>query len=281
MTKLTNVIAVKDSEGAGAIVWWRLSGNTDRQKVEDAWTLAGLPEELLSISCTPLQTLNAALGSVAENRLMRRSLGVDGEYAMIREEASGKQLSYHEECRVALKGEELVTEGANQEMQEKIRAAYSYQQGVYGAYEVSMWLAGRVIPEMDALSLRDKGGIYYIPAHRLPLWRQIVETLREVSGHRMFEVAALKTDEAVAAILDAIEREAGSLIEKMETELIEDDPTPRVLRNRIRALDEMAEKVTSYEQLLGTNVETLRERLSGLNAQLAAAIITASGPDAE
>jgi hypothetical protein len=276
-TVIKNVIAVKDSEDAGCISWWRLSGDINKQALEDAWTQLGLPEDLLCIRSTPATALAAALFGVSEKRLLKRSTDKSGEFAMVRETAAGGALTYAEECRAFLDdNDELKVSGTNPVLCEKIKAAYDYQMSVHGAYEVSQWLAGRVLPELDALSLRDKGGIYFVPKHRLELWRLIVKALRQVSSHAVFEVAAMRTEEAVHAILDAVEREAAAVAQAMETELIEEDLSVRVLRNRVAKLDEMAAKVSTYEALLGSNLDKLRERLEALNAQMAAAILTAS-----
>jgi len=282
-TVIKNVIAVKDSEDAGCISWWRLSGDINKQALEDAWTAEGLPEDLLCIRSTPAAALAAALFSVSEKRLMKRSTDKAGEFAMVRETAKDGQLTYAEECRAFLDDDDqLIVRGSNMDACHKIRAAFEYQMSVHGAYEVSQWLAGRVLPELDALSLRDKGGIYFVPKHRLDLWRTVVKALRQVSSHAVFEVAAMRTEEAVVAILDAVEREAAALAEEMERELIEADLSVRALRNRVGKLETVAGKVSTYEALLGSNLDKLRERLESLNAQMAAAILTAEAKiDAE
>jgi len=274
-TLIKNVVAVESTEGAGAVTWWRLSGDIEKQALEDAWTRNGLPDDLLRIRSTPAAALATACASVAERRLLRRTTDAEGEFAMVRETVVSGKLVYQEECRGHLDDDDnLVTEGDNETLREKIAANYAYQAGVHDGYLVSQWMAGVLIPALDALSLRDKGGIYFIPAARMELFRTIVTAIREVSNHKVFEIAAMRTEEAVAAILDAVEREASALIEKVEDEMINGEPTVRVLRNRIATLDETAQKVSTFEDLLGSGLDKLRARMEGLNAQMAAAIMT-------
>lgn len=49
----------------------------------------------------------------------------------------------------------------------------------------------------------------------------------------------------------------------------------RGLKTQVGKLDAVLGKVTQYEAMLGTNLNTLRDRLEALNAQMAAAIFTA------
>jgi hypothetical protein len=161
-------------------------------------------------------------------------------------------------------------------LQEQIESDYRRALATYDHTDVSGWISGRLLPYVNAVSLRASGGIYFVPAgHAVDTWRRMVETLRTVSQHVVYEVAALHTRTAVTAILAAVTREAEDVAVEMEAELIEKDLGVRALRNRVSKLDAVANKVSAYEGLLGSTLDTLRARLEALNTQMAVAIFSA------
>ncbi len=94
----------------------------------------------------------------------------------------------------------------------------------------------------------------------------------------MFEVPALKSSEAVDAILDAIATEAKDEIAKLEAAL-ENDMGKRGLHNRSERAGAMLEKLKAYEALLGKGVETIGQRLVDLQIELSTAALAAGGDE--
>jgi hypothetical protein len=286
-TKVKNVISVTDSQEAGAICWWRLSGEVSRQALAAAWEEAGLAEDLLPVGCTPGAALRRAIVKFSHGRQMVRPLGDRLSFAIVVERVTGiaiddgteQELAYETIARVSMgEDDKLVCKG-DPKICAAVTAGYEAALGTYDANDISMWMSGRLLPYVQAVSLRDKGGIYFVPRATVDTWRAIVGLIRGVSAHTVFEVPAMSSNEAVAAILDAISREAQEAAEAMETELIEQDLSAKVLRNRVVKLDKVAAKVATYEALLGTSLDALRARLEALNAQMAAAIFSAEAAD--
>jgi hypothetical protein len=137
---------------------------------------------------------------------------------------------------------------------------------------LSSWLV-RMVYSTHAVGLRDTGGIYFVPRDGVDEWKKLVGAIRAASAHQFFEVPALRSSEAVDAILDALITEAGESILKMEEQLTSDKLGEKALHGRVEKCDAMKSKIESYEALLGTNLDKLRERLDGLKANLAAAAL--------
>jgi hypothetical protein len=91
---------------------------------------------------------------------------------------------------------------------------------------------------------------------------------------------SLKTDSVVAAVLAAVEREAAAEIEEFEAILTNAEAGPRALKTKVRQCAGVAEKVASYEKLLGASLVELQERLAGLRSRLTEASILAAESEA-
>jgi len=158
--------------------------------------------------------------------------------------------------------------------QEEIRASYTKHVSALSAGDISSWLVDLAY-RVKAVSLRDTGGIYFVPSPALVQWHTIMGVIRAVSGHQMFEVPALKSDEAVDAILDAVTTEAKEEIAKLEAALASDTMGARGLSNRSDRAKTMLDKLKSYEALLGKGAANINERLEELQVELATAALAA------
>lgn len=272
---------------AGAIAWWRLTGTVDHDKLIAAWTEAGLDPEHLPLPPTPEQGIRRALKEQEERRVMARPLAAKGSYALVVEKLVGDggsgELEYETAFRVKVDMVGKITfdpdghDAGNLVLaakQEEIRAAYTKHVSALSAGDISSWLVDLAY-RVKAVSLRDTGGIYFVPSPALVQWHTIMGVIREVSGHQMFEVPALKSDEAVDAILDAVSTEAHEEIAKLEAALASDTMGARGLSNRSDRAKTMLDKLKSYEALLGKGTATINTRLEELQVELATAALAA------
>jgi hypothetical protein len=274
---------------AGAIAWWRLSGSVDHEQLTTAWTEAGLDAEHLPLPPTPEQGIRRALKEQEEKRLMARPLKAKGSFALVQEKlvighnGGSGDLEYETVFRVKvdLTGKITFDPDAHSSgnlvlaaTQERVRADYLRHVSALSHGDISSWLVDLAY-RVRAVSLRDSGGIYFVPAPQLEQWHKIVTVLRSVSSHQMFEVPALKSTEAVDAILDAISTEALEEIAKLEAALENEEMGQRGLYNRSDRAKAMLEKLKSYEALLGRGAANINERLESLSVELATAALAA------
>lgn len=285
-TKVTNVVAVNDAKEAGAVCWWRLSGTVEHDSLKAVWETLGLDTDLLLNDTTPAAALRRSMHYFHKGRVLVRALGKGAGFAVVHETVDDALDMHHRvlmNARLVRQDDDnellTFTPGVDGEVNEKlaaeIRARYEHALSTYSVDDISNWMSSVLLPAVNAVGLRDKGGIYFVPRTSIDTWRNMVTAIREVSSHQVFEMPALSSAEAIDAILDAVSREAQEAAERMEVELIEEDLSVTALKNRVAKLDKALNKVTKYESLLGTNLDTLRERMTSLSAQMAAAIFTA------
>lgn len=283
------VVAVtEDIKTAGAIVWWRLSGTTDSDALRVKWAKAGFDPEELPSPPGPATALLRACRAQREQRTLVRPLGRGTGFALVNEhvhdENGGTPLDHDIAAiakvddigRVTVTGPGRTMTMKERDALDKIRtevvAGYERHLETLSAKDISLWLVD-FMPKLDAVSLRDKGGVYFVPHHNVARLEAIADCIASVSGHRVHRVPALKSEDAVNAILDAIDTEASAEAEAMESDIAAAALGARGFEHRVGRCEEIEAKVVRYETLLGRKLDALGERLVNLRHNLTVAMI--------
>lgn len=265
---------------AGVIVWWRLSGDVYDEELRAEWEARELDPKLLPSPPGKPTALSRAMADQATargaDRVLARPMADRGSKALVVEHASGEELAYHVALRATVNGSGDPTfEPADHQAIPEILTSYARHLAALTADDVGGWLV-KLVAYCDGVRLRDTGGVYFMPEARREEWRRMVTAIHAASGHRINGIPALRAEDAVASILDAISEEARRIAADMQTE-IDEGLTKRKARNRIERCEQTEAKIARYEALLGVKVEGLRERLEGLRAALAVAALDEAG----
>ena len=287
----TGIIAIETGvETAGAIAFWRLSGSTNHQRLVNEWTARGLDVKLVPSLPTPEVALRAACHEQQETRILIRPLEKRAGYSVVREKASGDDLAWGVllRAKVDVIGQLHVEPGEVPQTPEqlsarvaKLNADFTSHMQTIPQARMSGWLVD-LATRVAAVRLRDTGGIYFVPRPALDEWREMVRAIRAASSHAVFEIPSMRSDEAVAAILDAITQEAETALAALEKELAEGDLGGRALENRANEARALKGKVSTYEKLLGKKMDAMQASLENIAANLTAAALakTAAEEDA-
>lgn len=276
---------VTDLKTAGAIIWWRLSGPVFLERLREAWANAGLSARLLPDNPSPQVALTRAASEQGGTRRLIRPMAGGKGWAVVDEvpQADGTlvyatlaQLTLKEGKLHILDGTDMTprSDGLTAAEILKLRDDFEAFQKQLTINDVSAWLTKLVKPELKAVSLRDTGGVYFVPREYLDTYGKMVKAIYGASEHLMFEVPALKSDEAVNAILDALLREADGECESMETELDTGNLKKRALQARKEKCEGLRLKVEEYEKLLGRSMTAVRERIDNLKASVVDAALS-------
>lgn len=279
-TKVRNdVIAVTDAQAAGAMVWWELSGLVETEKLRTAWAAARLPD-IVPDDTAPTAALRRAVNELAEQRKLVRPLAGRDGYSLVEETAEGSSLAYAQQVVATVDSVgRLVLSPADSPLAEQIMDSYAKHLEHLVPSDVSQVLVS-LAESQQALSLRGRGGFYFLPPAGLEKFRAAARVLRTVSSHVCYEIPAMRSDRAVEAILAAVEREAlaeATTIEKA----IDEGMGARALRGKADHVAQVERKVAIYERLLGTSLVDLQERLQTLRARLSEAAIVATTTEAK
>jgi hypothetical protein len=140
--------------------------------------------------------------------------------------------------------------------------------------DIGSWLAKLVrSPLINGLSLRDHGGIYFVPPNTRDMWNKIVAAIPNV---KLFRIPALNGPDAVAAVVSALGEEA----QQLAHDLLEIKRKPQqedvkgkggVRKSTIERMEKEAangiEKIKLYEQVLGQKLDALRTQLTNASVE--------------
>jgi len=269
-----NVIAV-ESENAGAVAYWRLSGDTVLADLASAWQAQGLDTALLPPNPSAEVTLRRAL--VDQESALRKAIKIKGGdfkggWALVAVDTSDGHVKIEEVLRAKLTGGRVEIDSAHSVLAEGVEASFKTLSRVLATADVSSWLI-KLAQDKAAVSLRESGGVYFVPRVHVDFWAKVAKALGACGDHRIFRIPAMKAAEAVEAILDGVAQEAMRLVSDVEADIGE--VGGRALQERQRRCDAMLIKIREYEELLGVKMIALHERVAGLAVNVAAAALAA------
>lgn len=292
VTEKSNVIAIPTAmkDTAGAIVYWRLSGDVDYDQLKEAWEEAGLPAKLLPSLPSRQVALTRAFRDMVkalshEDRDIHATKlhsvtesGSNHGWILLENvtKKGSEKVRYEEQFRAYFKGDKtLVFKPENYARTEQLLKDFRANQKVLAQTDVGTWMSQKITQDLTMLTLRDTGGIYFVPRNKMERLAQIKQALEKATDNVVFQIPSLKSDEAVEALLDALVREAEAEAQSIEKQLeaLDDDSVDdkdklgaRALRSRAAKCDRMTDKVEMFEQILDTRLDALRERMETLQA---------------
>lgn len=272
-------------DAAGVITFWGLRGVVDRQDLVDSWVSDGMNPDLLPSDPSPESVLwRAAQASIPPGaRMLVRPLKARGCFELVREEVVAAEGVVKERIQHSseLRGRILKAEGkvpepaldpADHPLAKAVLSNFRLFEGTLTLPDVSGWLVRTVTSLCSAVVLRDRGGFYFVPRDRVELWRRVERAISAAGDHKVYEIPAMRTREAVEAICDALRKEAEDEIASIEAWLKDEAvASTRGVNAYSRAAQACVEKLASYEKLLGVGLLDLSDRLVQLKGAVMAA----------
>lgn len=281
------IIAKDDTASTGAVVYWSLTGDIDGSRLIDEWLARRLPLDLLPKLPAPETALRRAVQDQTERHLLARKNDEDGSWYLVKESVgdsstSSAALEFSLGIRFCLDEESMVAghtlNGSSDEGSRVIAAvcaAYDHYRNSLTPHDISPWLSDLPGKAACGLTLRERsGGFYYIPNMGLDFWTRAVEAVKASSAHTFHSLPAMRCEQALEAVLDALNHEVGEATDKMFASL-EDNLGTRAIRTRIEQTSGLRSKVAAYEQLLGKGLDDLRGKIESLSASWVVASLKA------
>jgi hypothetical protein len=234
----------------------------------EAWAKVGLDEGLLPKRTSETIALNRAITAQREKHCLVRKLKT--MWSVVRERVDADEdPTYNVELKVGFddKGG-LEFDPPTHKLVEEIKLAYDRALGdCWSTQEISDWLTGLAI-HSNAVSLRDMGGVYYIPPIEQPQWENMVNAIEAASGHRISIIPALASRHAIKAVLAGIQAEAQKELEAFQKTLEADELGQRGYVAQADKCGAVEKKLEYYEGFLGETLETFRKQLEEARANL-------------
>jgi hypothetical protein len=279
----TDLVAVEQemADAAGILVYWSLCDSVYLEDLRDALSNEGLESwlpEPPTLETSAHRAAQTCAGSgKGSRRMLVRPLRRRGAWDIVEEtvekQDDGKdKLNHQALVRVEIEqtdnGKQLKVgpfrhsdlRPTTQALVDRIRRLTPALQGMLSSTDISSWLLSILDKRVSAVGLRQRGGIYFIPRDQVETWHHVVGALRAISSHQLFEIPAMRSDEAVEAVLAAVRREAQEKLQQMEDYLCGDKVSTRGINAWTRDLEKIREKTARYAALLGEELPDLEQK---------------------
>lgn len=266
----------------GVITFWRISGAASYQKLCNAWLAAGLNDALLPELPTPASALRAAVYEQRDARTLARP--TKARSWVIKSERvtdEGEDTLYSTDLYAEVSESGFLTvKPAWHPLAETIRADYTHNLRELSGNIISAWLV-ELVERCAGITLKDTGGVYFIPQASKAQWAGYVKALEEATSNAVFAIPAMHSEQALRAITEALSSEANEAIDKIATELAAGDLGIRALETRRVACLAAGQKLQQYSHLLGASLNGLRTKLEDIEVQVIQASLMAQAAAAE
>ena len=260
----------------GDLVYWTLvEARIERATLEKLWAEAQLPANLLPEKPTAEKALKSAVRETQVGQLERLiRLGKEDEaeivFAIVRENrhADGS-VSYNQETRVLFdrKTEAITADDKGHDLVAAITGRFVELRSTHTADDVRRAMM-RVLESCAAVTLRNHGGVYWIPAPYAETVRRLQSAIERIGSSRVYLLPVHQSDDAGRTLGDAarsaIEEELAAL--KAEIEGFLSAPPERVstLVRRLDAFDALRGRAQLYREILAVQVADLDKTLTDL-----------------
>lgn len=272
-----SLVAVESAtEAAGAVTYWQLHGQIDAAALKAAWEVEGLEAKHCPSAPSPKVSLRRAVKSVC-NREIFHTEHPEGGWALVTEKRAANKLDYEVGMRLRLSPDEttiLGTPAEGQDLNEArvlgnaVRAAFDNTRSHLDATDVSTVLVWLVGGQLKGVPLRDSGGVYFVPKESVETLRKIKRALAAATSCVVHEIPAMKSVEFVAAVYDAVRREAEAELAALEAELAVDFVTTKGMNAKAKRFEDVQQKLASYEKLLNKPMGDLASKLKAVKSIL-------------
>lgn len=261
----------------GDIAWWSLADvRIDRARLESIWTGAGLDPLLLPEPPKAERALKMAARQAQLGRpdLLVR-LGKDEEkevvFAVVRERrlADGS-LEYFQEARVVLNRitASLSSDAPGHDVVRAIRSEFQELLHSHTADDVRRAVL-RVLERCAAVTLREHGGVYWVPQPFAAELRRLQRAIEQVGASRVQLLPVHRSGEAEKTLGEiakgAIETELDALKAEIDGFLASPPDRTSTLSRRFDSFDSIRARAGLYRQILRVEIDDLDGRLAEMS----------------
>ena len=263
-------------EHLGDLCWWTLADATvDRSTLEKTWIDAGLPAEFLPEPPTTERALKTATREALigqSERLIRLGLESEAEiiYAVVHEHRHiDGSVSFTQEARITLdrRTKSFSSDAPSHELVLATKAAFERLLYTHTTDEVRRAVV-RALHAFAAITLRDHGGVYWIPRTFSAQVRQLQSAVERLGSSKFYLVPvhdSADTNRSLGeAAQGALEDELAGLEKEIESFLSSPPERASTLVRRFDAFEELRTRAQLYRDILKVRVDDLDSRLDEL-----------------
>jgi hypothetical protein len=275
LDKLTSALN-KGGNHLGDLIWWTLAeARIDRSTLENIWASAQLAPEYLPDPPTAEKALKSAVREAAlgqPDRLIRLGKEDEGEiiFAVVREtKHEDGSVTYQQETRVILdrQVESVSFDIPGHDLAAAITSRFGELRSTHMADDVRRSMM-KVLDACAAVTLRDHGGVYWVPAPYAETVRRLQGAIEKIGSSRVYLLPVHASADANRTLGDAakvaIEDELAALKAEVDGFMASPPDRPSTLVRRLDAFEGLQARANLYRDVLQVHVQDLEATLSGL-----------------
>ena len=256
---------------AGAVIYWKLAGRSDRATLEAGFNAIGYSSACPAPICNRSALRDALTehkGRLGKTVLVRQLADVDA-FALV-DERRGIDANEYEQLatvRVASR-DHLSFEGVSSDLAYAIRQSFDVALTTVGQGELSRALVG-LVDTLHGISLRPKGGIYWLPEAALSTWCELCGYVEQAgAGSEVWQLRTAMDERAIQAIRDGLSSQILSEAETIRDEIAQGNLGERAIETRRQLCQSRRVKVAAYKALLGESLSDLDSALDAIDEAL-------------
>jgi hypothetical protein len=270
----------------GVCVYWTTAELNDRSVLEDGLTVLGYPD-LVPDPRTAPAALKDALEDVFRGQAfdvarLHKSNGFEVVRIDRRAFPVPNVRTVEMMCQVTEDdGKQVVEFDPLDDRHAKVMDRFRAQLGYVTRSAVTEALVA-VVYRLGGTRLVEKGGLYWLPDHRLDDWRAVAGVVEKAGVNRRNSVQLVRTvfdADSVRAVRDAIVAEVRGEAQRIDREIEEGGLGDRAMESRRQQAQDLREKVKLYESLLGVGLESLHEVVDHAEIAACKATVLASAQE--
>jgi hypothetical protein len=264
----------------GDIVFWTLAdARVERSTLERIWTGSGLAQGLLPEPPTLERSFKAAVkeSQAGHPDLLLRLAKEDDQsiaFGIIKEHRHGDgQLTYTQQARVVLEraSGQVRTDNPHHDVVAAVETRYELLRSTHTVDDVRRTVV-RALHSFAAVTLRDGGGIYWVPQPFAVQLRKLQGAVEQIGASRVYLVPVHRTLEAEKALgevaTESVEHELEALKSEIESFLAAPPDRSSTLVRRFDAFEDLRKRAGLYKTILSAEVQDLDEQLDKLAASV-------------
>ena len=276
-TTIKQAIA-KSAEGyplLGWIIYWSTSQfREDVSKVKAVLAEVGIDEEYARL-IAPSTALQAAFDkSVTGQNMKKMTVRPTDDSSktiitLIRGSAAGMEVDVDSITRGWLVNDDAMIVG---EFADEIRSEFHVRKSTYTNTQFVSLVKDYISAEASSLTLRDHGGVYFIPAHKETEFKKLLALFSAFSSASIDVVPVIDTQQAKRSVWSALTADIEAELASLQTQLDgwekDGDPRDGVIQRRLEQYASLKEKVEDYSVLLSGAANELQEKLDTVAKKL-------------
>jgi hypothetical protein len=156
------------------------------------------------------------------------------------------------------------------------QSVFNHEMGLCASHKVLRCLT-RVLDHLNGVTLRDRGGLYWLPQDKMATFNSVAQVIQNAGSNTVYTLTTAHDTESVRAICDALTNEVNSELDTINKNIMDPEKKKRAKKtNQTRAVNLRAQ-VAEYESILGTALDSLKDRCDEADTAAAVTILAAFG----